>query len=126
MIYTIVRKEFYSNLLTARFTVGLLLCLFLAISSTFVQLKMYKERLSNYNNSVLNHREKMSDIKVYSPEASITWQEETLPGGSSKSPYMLAGFILYRERMFEEVSGVLFNSVHPEELYFQSSNSASS
>ena len=52
MLWEIVKKEFYSNIITARFIVGFIICLMLISASTYVAIQDYERRLSDYNVAV--------------------------------------------------------------------------
>ncbi len=65
MILSIALKEFHNNLLTARFTIGFLLCLFLIPFSLVVNLKDYREQLNAYEIERANV-EKSYQVRVYS------------------------------------------------------------
>lgn len=65
MILSIALKEFHNNLLTARFTIGFLLCLFLIPFSLVVNLKDYREQHEAYEIERVNV-EKSYQVRVYS------------------------------------------------------------
>ncbi len=65
MILSIALKEFHNNLLTARFTIGFVLCLFLIPFSLVVNLKDYREQLKAYEIERVNV-EKSYQVRVYS------------------------------------------------------------
>jgi hypothetical protein len=48
MIFAIAMKEFYSNLISSRFLLGLLLCLFLIPFATVVSINDYSSRVRAY------------------------------------------------------------------------------
>ena len=65
MILNIAFKEFYNNLLTARFTIGFIMCLFLIPFSLVVNLKDYREQLKGYEIERVK-TEKSYQVRVYS------------------------------------------------------------
>jgi ABC-type transport system involved in multi-copper enzyme maturation permease subunit len=65
VILNIAFKEFYNNLLTARFTIGFIMCLFLIPFSLVVNLKDYREQLKGYEIERVK-TEKSYQVRVYS------------------------------------------------------------
>ena len=65
MILQIAIKEFYNNLLTARFSIGFIMCLFLIPFSLVVNLKDYREQLKGYEIERAK-TEKSYQVRVYS------------------------------------------------------------
>ena len=65
MILSIALKELHNNLLTARFTIGFLLCLVLIPFSLVVNLKDYREQYNAYEIERVNV-EKSYQVRVYS------------------------------------------------------------
>jgi len=53
MLFHIARREFVSNILTARFAVGFILCLFLFPSSAVILTSDYEGRLNKYRESAI-------------------------------------------------------------------------
>jgi ABC-type transport system involved in multi-copper enzyme maturation permease subunit len=66
MLKTIVAKEFLSNLLTFRFSMGFLVCLLLVVANTYVLTQDYGDRLESYQTAVREHEQEMAKIKRYS------------------------------------------------------------
>ncbi|MCD6506266.1 ABC transporter permease subunit [Candidatus Poribacteria bacterium] len=66
MLGTIVAKEFLSNILTFRFSIGFLVCLLLIVASSYVLTQDYADRLESYRTAIREYEEEMSKIKVYS------------------------------------------------------------
>lgn len=66
MLWEIIKKEFHSYVITARFVVGFIICLVLISASTYVAIEDYERRLSDYNVAVQEHRDKVLESKVYS------------------------------------------------------------
>jgi len=65
MVLQFAIKEFYNNLLTARFTIGFIMCLFLVPFSLVVNLKDYREQLKAYEIERVK-TEKSYQVRVYS------------------------------------------------------------
>jgi len=66
MIWMIAKRELFSNIITFRFLVGLILCLVLITASTFVLTMDYMVRLDSYNNNVRRHTDVVKSIKIHS------------------------------------------------------------
>jgi ABC-type transport system involved in multi-copper enzyme maturation permease subunit len=66
MLWEIIRKEFYSNIITARFIVGFAICLMLISASTYVAIQDYERRLNDYDVAVREHRDEVLGTKVFS------------------------------------------------------------
>lgn len=66
MLWNIVKKEFHSNIITARFIVGFIICLMLISASTYVAIRDYERRLNDYNVAVREHRDEVINSRVYS------------------------------------------------------------
>jgi ABC-type transport system involved in multi-copper enzyme maturation permease subunit len=66
MLWEIIRKEFHSNIITARFILGFVICLMLISASTYVAIRNYERRLNDYNVAVREHRDEILNAKVYS------------------------------------------------------------
>lgn len=65
MIVSIALKEFYTNLVSARFTIGFLLCLVLVPFALLVSINDYKGRLTGYETN-LKEAENSLEVRVYS------------------------------------------------------------
>ena len=66
MLWEIIKKEFHSNIITARFIVGFAICLMLITGSTYVAIQDYERRLNDYNVAAREHRDEVLSAKVYS------------------------------------------------------------
>jgi len=66
MLWEIIKKEFHSNIITARFIVGFIICLMLISASTYVAIQDYERRLNDYNVAVREHRDEILNCRVYS------------------------------------------------------------
>lgn len=66
MLWEIIKKEIHSNIITARFIVGFVICLVLISASTYVGIQDYERRLNDYNVAVREHRDEILKAKVYS------------------------------------------------------------
>ncbi|HUU28126.1 MAG TPA: ABC transporter permease subunit [archaeon] len=65
MILSIALKEFYNNLVSARFTIGFLLCLFLVPFALFVSINDYKGQVRAYETE-RKQAEESAKVRVYS------------------------------------------------------------
>ena len=66
MIWTLIRHELLTNLMTFRFLVTLISCLLLVIAGTIVLTDNYERRLASYNASVQEHQERVAGAETYS------------------------------------------------------------
>ncbi|MCE5249213.1 ABC transporter permease subunit, partial [bacterium] len=66
MILSIAIKEFYSNLISSRFAIGFLLCLFLVPFSLFISIDDYKSQMRTYEVDRKTADKDNSSIRVYS------------------------------------------------------------
>jgi ABC-type transport system involved in multi-copper enzyme maturation permease subunit len=66
MLWEVIKKEFHSNIITARFIVGFIICLMLISASTYVAIQDYERRLNDYNVAVREHRDEVVNARVYS------------------------------------------------------------
>jgi ABC-type transport system involved in multi-copper enzyme maturation permease subunit len=66
VLWEIIKKEFHSNIITARFILGFVICLILISASTYVAIQGYERRLNDYNVAVREHRDEVLKAKVYS------------------------------------------------------------
>jgi len=66
MLWEIIKKEFYSNVITARFIVGFVICLMLISASAYVAIQDYERRLNDYNVAVREHRDEIQGSRTYS------------------------------------------------------------
>ena len=65
-IWIIARREFTANILSLRLFIGLIVCLALFVSSTYVLMEDYEKRLSVHNAAEIGHRNALEKVKVYS------------------------------------------------------------
>ena len=116
MILSIALKEFYANLISARFTIGFLLCLFLLPFSLFVSISDYKSQVRAYEVDKNAAEESNNSIHVYSalrpelvkpPEPLSIFSRGVINnvGGKIKiqlgeKPFMTTGKTLDRENPF--------------------------
>lgn len=66
MLWEIIRKEFHSNIIMARFIVGFIICLVLISASTYVAIRGYERRLNDYSVAAREHRDEVLNARVYS------------------------------------------------------------
>jgi ABC-type transport system involved in multi-copper enzyme maturation permease subunit len=66
MLWEIISKEFHSNIITARFILGFVICLMLISASTYVAIQDYERRLNDYNVAAREHRDEILNCRVYS------------------------------------------------------------
>ncbi|MDZ7369355.1 MAG: ABC transporter permease subunit [candidate division KSB1 bacterium] len=66
MIWTIVKKEFFSHLLTFRLWAAAVLCFLLIPLTLVVSIRHYEEKLRNYNADVERYTQELREVKVYS------------------------------------------------------------
>ena len=66
MVFSIAMKEFYNNLVSARFVIGFLLCLFLIPFSLFVSINDYRSQVRAYEVDRKVAEENNTSIRVYS------------------------------------------------------------
>ena len=71
MIWIIAKREFLSNIITLRFLIGFILCLLLAVSSSYILIDDYAARLEAYDDSVIEHVSELKQIKVFSKLRTI-------------------------------------------------------
>lgn len=65
MIWLITKRELFSNIVTFRFLVGLVLCLVLIIAGVFVHTKDYRIRLKSYSENVSKHADGLRKRQVH-------------------------------------------------------------
>lgn len=65
MLWEIIKKEFRSNIITARFILGFAICLMLISASTYVAIQDYSRRLNDYDTAVREHRDEVQKTNVY-------------------------------------------------------------
>jgi len=65
MIWNIVKKEFYNNLLTANFIIGFILCLLLIPFTVYTGVKTYENRVSQYQKDLKRAAEVFEKTQVY-------------------------------------------------------------
>lgn len=61
MFFTIVRKEFLSNLFSFRFTITMILCILLMLISSYTLREKYEQHLSEYDAAVISHRKALDE-----------------------------------------------------------------
>lgn len=66
MITAIALKEFYTNLISSRFALGFLLCLFLVPFSLFVSIRDYESQIQAYEVDSKAAKENNASVRVYS------------------------------------------------------------
>jgi ABC-type transport system involved in multi-copper enzyme maturation permease subunit len=66
MIWTIVKKEFFSHLLTFRLWAATVLCFFLIPLTLHVSIRRYEEKVRNYNADTERYTQELREAKVYS------------------------------------------------------------
>lgn len=65
-LWLIIQREFVSNVLTSRFMIGFVVCLFSTAAAVFVQVEDYEKRLSAYHVAVREHQEETRTWDLYS------------------------------------------------------------
>ena len=65
MFLILLRRELLANLMTFRFLVAMVVTLLLVVANTVVLIADYERRLISYNTAAQQHREKVSNAKVY-------------------------------------------------------------
>ena len=65
-IWIIARRQFTENIISLRLFIGLIICLALFASSTYVLMEDYEKRLSVHNAAEIEHRNALEAVKVYS------------------------------------------------------------
>ena len=66
MLWTIVRREITSNILSFRFLMGLLIYFSLIVTNLFVLTKGYEDRLQSYQTAVRENEDEVKQVKIYS------------------------------------------------------------
>ena len=66
MLWYIAKKDFLSNIISARFIVGFILCLFLIPFSILINLDDYKDQVRLYQLDRDNAEQAMKEVRVYS------------------------------------------------------------
>ena len=66
MLWTIVRREITSNILSFRFLMGLLIYFSLIVTNLFVLTKGYEDRLQSYQTALRENEDKIRQVKIYS------------------------------------------------------------
>ena len=66
MLWTIVRREITSNILSFRFAMGLLIYFSLIVTNLFVLTRDYEDRLQSYRTSIRENENKISQVTRYS------------------------------------------------------------
>ncbi len=66
MLWTIVRREITSNILSFRFLMGLLIYFFLIVTNLFVLTSDYEDRLQGYQTALQENENQIRSVKKYS------------------------------------------------------------
>ncbi len=66
LIWVIAKREFTENIVSLRLLIGLIVCLALFVTSTYVLMEDYEKRLSVHNAAEIEYRDALEDVKVYS------------------------------------------------------------
>ena len=66
MLWHIIKKEFYQNLITARFIVGTILTIVLVVIITLILIEEYNLKNESYNNNLQQNENHLKDVYVYS------------------------------------------------------------
>ena len=66
MIWTLIRHELLTNLMTFRFLVTIIACMSLVLAGSIVLRDNYERRLASYNEDVQTHQERTFSAKTYS------------------------------------------------------------
>ena len=66
MLWTIVRREITSNILSFRFLMGLLIYFFLIVTNLFVLTRGYEDRLQSYQTALRENEDKIGQVTRYS------------------------------------------------------------
>ena len=64
-LWFIIQREFVSNVLTSRFTIGFIVCLLSTAVAVFVQVDDYEKRLAGYNTAVREAEAEAQEWKLY-------------------------------------------------------------
>ena len=71
MLWTIVRREITSNILSFRFLMGLLIYFFLIVTNLFVLTRGYEDRLQSYQTAIRENESEIRGVKKYSEFGQI-------------------------------------------------------
>ena len=66
MIWTLIRHELLTNLMTFRFLVTVIACMSLVLAGSIVLRDNYERRLASYNEDIQTHQERTFSAKTYS------------------------------------------------------------
>ena len=66
MLWTIVRREITSNILSFRFLMGFLIYFSLIVTNLFVLTRGYEDRLQSYQTAIKENEDEIKQIKIYS------------------------------------------------------------
>ena len=64
MLTTLIRRELLNNLMTFRFAAAVFIMLMLVVVTTAIHLKVYEQRLANYNTAVKTHQMQLHKKKL--------------------------------------------------------------
>jgi ABC-type transport system involved in multi-copper enzyme maturation permease subunit len=70
MLKNIIYREFYANIITLRFLLGLIICILLVAANTYVLTQNYENRLDSYQLAVKAHTDEIRNIETYSQLAT--------------------------------------------------------
>ena len=65
MLRDIIYREFLANMVTARFSLGFIICIALVGANTYVLTRSYKDGLQSYQQAVQAHTDEIRNINVY-------------------------------------------------------------
>ncbi len=107
MIWTIAKRELFSNIIKFRFLISLILCLVLIATSTFVLTMDYTIRLRDHNDKLYAGAEYLKTVKVHSQ----------IKGGVDRPPSPLGFLCIGSEREFgDTIQGVSYRGVPREAI----------
>lgn len=71
MLKTIIYRVFLANIITFRFLLGLLVCIGLVVTNTYVLVQNYEEKLQGYHLAVQQNTDGVRKIQVYSELSTV-------------------------------------------------------
>lgn len=66
MFLVLLRREILAHLITFRFAVTVITCLLLVVTTTFIRIEDYEQRLASYNTARDVHRDELLSTRTYS------------------------------------------------------------
>ena len=66
MLWTIIRREITSNILSFRFLMGLLIYFSLIVTNLFVLTRGYEDRLQSYQTAIRENEDEIKQVQRYS------------------------------------------------------------